>query len=340
MPWRVLITAQAMARSGQAAITRLREAGHELIFPIQPSLPTPEELGVLLQGVDAVIAGVERYDDSLFDLPGAKDLKLISRWGVGYDSIDIPAATRAGIAVAYTPGLLNETVADYAFSLLCSVARRVYTGHLEMAQGKWVPSWGHNIHDKTLGLVGCGRIGLAVARRASGFNMKVLAFDPRPSEEAAKLGVQFVGFETLLEQSDYVSVHAALSPQTRGLVGEAQLRRMKPSAYLINTSRGAILDEVALAKVLREGVIAGAALDTFQVEPLPKDHVFHGVPNLLLTPHQASFTRETGALVSEAAGDAVLNAAMGRRPRWLVDESVLASTALRFPVSSAAPSIA
>lgn len=340
MPWRVLITAQAMARSGQAAITRLREAGHELIFPVQLNLPTPEELGILLLGVDAVIAGVERYDQAIFTSASAKDLKLISRWGVGYDSIDIPAATRAGIAIAYTPGLLNETVADYAFSLLSSVARRVYAGHLEMAQGKWAPSWGHNIHDKTLGLVGCGRIGLAVARRASGFNMNVLAYDPSPSEEAKKLGVQFVGFDELLERSDFVSLHAALSPQTRGLIGEAQLRRMKSSAYLINTSRGAILDEVALAKALRDGVIAGAALDTFQTEPLPQDHVFHGVPNLLLTPHQASFTRETGALVSDAAGQAVLNASSGLRPRWLVDEAVLSSSVLRFPLTGGQSPIA
>jgi phosphoglycerate dehydrogenase-like enzyme len=337
MPWRVLITAQAMARSGQAAITRLREAGHELIFPIQPGLPTPDELGGLLPGVDAVIAGVERYDEPIFALPATRDLKLISRWGVGYDSINIPAATRAGVAIAYTPGLLNETVADYAFSLLCSVARRVYCGHLELAQGKWVPSWGHNIHDKTLGLVGCGRIGLAVARRASGFNMRVLAVDPQPSEEARKLGVQFVDLDTLLQESDFVSLHAALIAQTRGLMGEAQFRRMKSSAYLINTSRGAILDEAALAKALHQGVIAGAALDTFQVEPLPKDHVLHGVPNLLLTPHQASFTRETGALVSEAAAQAVLEAAQGRRPRWLVDESVLNSASLRMSQSSIVP---
>lgn len=333
MPWRVLITAHAMARSGQAALARLREAGHELVFYDRSGFPSPDELLSLLPGINAVIASIERYDAAVFAAPAAQGLKLISRWGVGYDSVDVPAATRAGVPVAYTPGLLNETVADYAFSLICSVARRVFAGHFDLAQGKWAPCWGHNIHDQVLGLVGCGRIGLAVARRASGFNMKILGFDPQPSDDARRMGVEFVSLDELLERSDFVSLHAALTPQTRGLIGAEQLRRMKRSAYLINTARGPMVDEAALAQALREGVIAGAALDAFHTEPLPPGHFLQGVPNLLLTPHQASFTHETGALVSNAAADAVLAAASGRRPRWLVDESVLQSTALRTPLT-------
>lgn len=318
-----------MASAGHAAIARLRGAGHELIFPVQTNTPSPEELLNQLNGIDAIIAGVERYPESVLRAPGARGLKLISRWGVGYDSIDIPCATQAGIVVAYTPGLLNETVADYAFTLLCALARRVHLGHLEMAGGKWAPSWGHNIHEKTLGLVGCGRIGQAMARRSAGFGMRVIAFDPKPSPDAILSGIEFVTLEKLLSESHFVSIHASLSPQTRGLIGDQQLRRMKPTAYLINTARGGLVDEQALAAVLKEGLIAGAALDTFQEEPLPPNHVLHGVPNLLLTPHQASFTRETGAAVSDAAAQAVIDASNGVRPRWVVDETVLTSSALR-----------
>jgi phosphoglycerate dehydrogenase-like enzyme len=159
--------------------------------------------------------------------------------------------------------------------------------------------------------------------------MRVIAYDPKPSPDAIRAGIEFVPLERLLSESHFVSIHAALTPQTRGLIGDAQLRLMKPTAYLINTARGALVDEQALAVALKEGVLAGAALDTFQEEPLAPDHVLHGAPNLLLTPHQASFTRETGAAVSEAAAQAVLDAANGVRPRWIVDEAVLESPSLR-----------
>ncbi len=301
----------------------------ELIFPIRPGTPTPQELPGLLEGVDAVLASVEKYTEEVFSLPQSQSLKLISRWGVGYDSIDIPAATRSGVLVAYTPRLLDETVADYAFSLLCALARRVYVGHLEMTQGNWIPTWGHNIHEKTLGLIGCGRIGMAMARRGIGFGMRLIAYDPKPSPEAIRAGIEFVPLDQLLSESHFVSIHAALTPQTRGLVGADQLRRMKPNAYLINTSRGPLVDEVALGKALTEGVIAGAALDVFATEPLPKESPLRGVPNLLLTPHQASFTRETGAAVSEAAAQAIIDAFNGKRPKCLVDESVLNSPSIR-----------
>lgn len=333
-PWRILVTAAAMARSGTAALSRLREAGCELTLPVLSSKPSGAALKALLLGMDGVIASVEKYDSAVFSDPDLAQLKLISRWGVGFDSIDIPAASDAGILVAYTPGFLNETVADYSFSLLCALARRVHTGHLELSQGRWIPSWGHNIHGKTLGIVGCGRIGQVMARRASGFGMRILATDPQPSTEARATGVQYVSFEELLEQSDFISIHAASTPETRGMFNEQALRRMKPSAYLINTSRGALVEEVALAKALREGLIAGAALDTFVIEPLPKDHPFADAPNLLLTPHQASFTKETGALVSDAAAQAVLDAMCGKAPRFLVDPMAVQSPRLRLSLKS------
>ena len=283
--------------------------------------------------MDAVYASVDKYTADVLASPAAARLKIISRWGVGYDSIDIPAATREGIVVAYTPGLLNEAVADYAMSLLFALARRVHEGHQTLRTGAWKPTWGHDIGGKTLGLIGCGRIGQAVAKRASGFDMELLAYDPEPHPEAQRLGVRFVSLEELLAQSDFVSLHAALTPETRGLMGAAQLRQMKPSAYLINTSRGALLDEAALVRALREGWIAGAALDAFITEPLPPEHPFIHVPNILITPHQASFGFDTGARVSEAAAVALIAVKAGLRPKWVVNPDVFDSSALRMTLS-------
>ena len=329
MSWQVLITARTMNDVGQSALQLLRDAGCRLVIPPKAGPLPAVELAAALPGMDAVLASMDKFTADVLAGPSAATLKLISRWGVGYDAIDVPAATRAGVVVAYTPGLLNETVADYAFALLCAVARRVHEGHATMRAGEWRSAWGHDISGKTLGILGCGRIGQAMARRAAGFNLRLLGHDLAPNPEAEKLGVQFVSFDELLAQSDFLTLHAALTPQSRGLIGEAQLRRMKPSAYLINTARGALVDEAALVRALQEGWIAGAAIDAFVTEPLPADHPLRSAPNLLLTPHQASFARETGERVSLAAAQAIVDLQSGRKPRWVVNPDVFGSAALR-----------
>ncbi len=318
-----------MAEVGAAALQMLRDAGCEVVIPPARDRFSTADLAQLLPGVDAVLASSESYTGQILRGEEAATLKIISRWGVGYDAIDIGAATEAGICVAYTPGLLNETVADYAFTLLCAVARRVHQAHLEMTQRSWHKLWGQNIHGKTLGLVGCGRIGQAMARRAAGFQMRVLACDPVRNPEAERMGVTYVSLPDLLAAGDFVSLHLALTDQTRGLIGYPQLQLMKRSACLINTARGAMIDEPGLARALREGLLAGAALDVFATEPLPKDHIFYETPNLLLAPHQASCTHQTGAELSHAAAEAILELMRGRRPRWLVEPAVVASSKLR-----------
>jgi len=317
-----------MSKVGGASLDMMRAAGCDVVLASKMGPLPANELQAALPSFDAILASVDHFTADV--LRSAADLKLISRWGVGFDSIDIPTATALGIPVAYTPGLLNNAVADYAFSLLCAVARRVAVGHMQLSQGgTWKPTWGHDIYGKTLGIVGCGRIGQAVAKRASGFDMKVLGFDPTRSAEAEKLGVNFVSLEELLQQSDFVSLHMALTPETRGLISEPQLGLMKKTAYLINTARGPVVDEPALARALEAGVIAGAALDVFEKEPLAKDHIFHKTPNLLLSPHQSSWAHETGASVSRASAEAIINAMQGRKPRWVVDEGAYASPNLR-----------
>jgi phosphoglycerate dehydrogenase-like enzyme len=331
MNWNVLITASPLAAAvGATARTLLGGPEFSLLHPRKYG-PLPEaEILPLLTGMDAVYSSVDRYTAAVLASPEASRLKVISRWGVGYDSIDVAAATREGIVIAYTPGLLNEAVADYAMALLFGIARRIHEGHVSMRAGQWAPTWGHDIAGKTLGLVGCGRIGQAVAKRAAGFGMRLLAFDPVPNAEARNLGIEFVPLDVLLAESDFVSLHAALTTETRGLMGEAQFRRMKPTAYLVNTARGAVIDETALIRALKEGWIAGAALDAFITEPLPVDHPLLGAPNLLLTPHQASFGFDTGSRVSEAAAQAIVDCHAGRRPRWVVNPEVYDSSALRL----------
>ena len=329
MSWKVLITARTLDEVGQQAVALLKNAGCELVIPPKYGPHPADTLSKLLPGNDAVFASMDKFTAEVLGSEAARDLKVISRWGVGYDAIDVPAATKNGIVVAYTPGLLNETVADCAFALLLSIARRIHLGHQGMSAGRWEPHWGHDVHGKTLGILGCGRIGLAMARRSTGFNMRILAHDIRANPEAEKLGIQFVSLDELLAQSDFVSLHAALTPENRGLLNEARLRKMKPTAYLINTARGALIDETALAKVLNEGVIAGAALDAFVTEPLPAEHPLRTAKNVLLTPHLASFARETGSRVSDTGAQAIVDLMNGLRPQFVVNPEVYKSAALR-----------
>ena len=332
MSWNVLITARTMNETGLRALQSLRDVGCNVIIPPRQGPLNENELLEKLPLVDAVLASMDKFTDKVLSAPEAKSLKLISRWGVGYDAIDIPAATRNGIVVAYCPGMLNEAVADLAFALLCAIARRVHEGHLIMRGGAWRIPWGHNIHGKTLGILGCGRIGQAMARRASGFGMKLLGYDIAPNDEAKRIGIQFVSLDELLAQSDFLSLHSALTAENRNMIGEAQLRRMKPTSYIINTARGALIDENALLRGVTEKWIAGAALDAYAVEPLPKDHPLRGAPNVLLTPHQASCSYETGEQVSGAAAAAIVELMNGRKPRWVVDEKVYGAANLRAKV--------
>ena len=329
MSWKVLITARTMNEVGASALQLLRDAGCDLIIPPVPGPFPADELLKRLPGMDAALASMDKFNAAVLASPAATKLKIISRWGVGYDAIDVPAATQAGIVVAYTPGLLDETVADFAFALLLALARRVHIGHSDMSNGVWRGVWGNDVFGKTLGILGCGRIGRAVARRATGFNMRLIAHDVQPNPEAEKLGVRFVSLDELLAESDFLSLHAALTTQNRGLIGEGQLHRMRKTAYLINTARGALVDENALARALHEGRIAGAALDAFGIEPLPADHVLRKAPNVLLTPHLASFARETGERVSSTAAQAIVDLMNGRRPALVVAPEVFDAASLR-----------
>jgi glyoxylate reductase len=329
MAWRILITARTFEVVGKPAIEYLLSKGCEVTIPPKWGPLGESELLEQLEGHDAVLCSPDAYGAKIFESEEAKCLKIISRWGVGYDSIDVQAATSAGIPVAYTPGVLDEAVADYAFALLLTLARRTYSVHQTMREGGWQPEWGVDIAGKTIGIIGCGRIGRAVAKRAKGFNMRLLGYDVMPHNDARALGVDFVDLDNLLQESDFVSIHAALNDENREMIGAKAFQTMKPSAMLINTARGAHVNEKALAEALREGWISGAALDTYLTEPLPKDHPFRSTPNLLLSPHQASSSRETGERVSMTAARAIVDLMEGRCPELLVNPDVIHQPQLR-----------
>jgi len=335
MSWNVLITARTFAVVGKPAVAFLESKGCQVTIPPKWGPLKGNELLEQLKGQDAVLCSPDAYDAAVFASPEASQLKILSRWGVGYDSIKIDDATQAGIPVAYTPGLLDEAVADYAFALLLTMARRTYSVHQTMREGGWQAEWGVDLCGKTLGIIGCGRIGRAVAKRAGGFDMKRIAFDVQPHPEAEAMGVEFVDLDTLLAQSDFVTIHAALNEANQGMIGEAELKKMKPGALLVNTARGGHVQEAPLVQALKEGWIAGAALDAYVQEPLPSDHPFRSTPNLLMSPHQASSSFETGERISMAAAEAIVDLMEGRTPRLLVNPEVLNQPQLRATKSSA-----
>jgi glyoxylate reductase len=236
----------------------------------------------------------DRIDADLMET--APHLKVISQCAVGYDNIDVEAATARGIAVGNTPGVLTDATADFAFTLVMSAARRIVEGMDFVRAGKW-QTWGltlllgQDVFGATLGIVGLGRIGQAVAKRARGFDMQILYFDQQHQPEIEKtLGVEFCSLNELLTESDFVTLHVNLTDETRGLIGSPEFELMKPTATLINTARGPIVEPDALYTALKTGQIAYAALDVTDPEPLPSDHKLMTLPNLIVAPHIASAT--------------------------------------------------
>ena len=265
----------------------------------------------LLHDADgAIISSMPITAEVLDEVPR---LKVIALRGVGYDSVDIPAATARGIPVAVAPGF-TDSVADYVFGLLLAVARQVAQADRVVRGGRWEVLVSTNIAGKTLGIIGLGRIGKAVARRARGFDMPILATDVVQDETFAALhGVRYVTLEELLRQADVVSINAPLQGDTRHLIDSQALASMKPTAYLINTARGDLVDEAALAEALRAGRLAGAGLDVFHDEPL-QDSPLRGLDNVVLSPHLAAYSREGLCETGVLAARAVLAVLAGGRP--------------------------
>jgi glyoxylate reductase len=277
-------------------------------------LPPPrDELLRRVAGCDGVLTLLtDRVDDEFLDAAGP-GLKVVSNYAVGFDNIDVAACARRGIPVGNTPGVLTETTADLAWALLMAAARRLPEGDRYVRDGRW-KTWGPllllgpDVHGATIGIVGFGRIGQAVARRAQGFGMRILYHDVAelPDEVTAPFGATYQPLEAVLAQSDFVSLHVNLSPVTRHLINAETLAWMKPTAVLVNTSRGPVVDQRALADALRDGTIWAAGLDVTDPEPIPMDDPLVGLDNCLIVPHIASASRATrGKMAAMAAANLV-----------------------------------
>jgi glyoxylate reductase len=287
----------------------------------QDELPPPrDELLKAIEGCAGVLTLLtDRVDDEFLDRAGP-GLKVVSNFAVGFDNIDVPACTARGVAVGNTPGVLTETTADLAWALLMAAARRLPEADRYVRDGHW-RTWGPmllmgpDVHGATIGIVGFGRIGQAVARRATGFGMRILYHDLQRASPAieAEYGTTFMTLEGLLPQSDFVTLHVNLSPETSGLINRERLGWMKPTAVLVNTSRGPVVDSMALADALRSGGIAAAALDVTDPEPIPVDHPLVGLDNCLIVPHIASASRATRGLMATMAAANLLAGVSGER---------------------------
>jgi glyoxylate reductase len=289
-----------------AGLHKIMEACEVDLWP-EDMPPSYEILQHRVKGVDGILSLLtDRMDAALMDAAG-KQLKVISQMAVGVDNIDVEAAKQRGVKVGHTPGVLTEATADLAFALLLASARRIVEAVDYIRTGKW-QTWGPktllgaDLNGATLGIIGLGRIGQAVARRASGFNMRLIAYNGgRTPPEAEALKVQIVDFDTLLRESDFISLHTPLTSQTRHLINTQTLLKMKRTAILINTARGPVVDQKALYQALRDGVIAAAGLDVTDPEPIPLDDPILTLPNVTVIPHIASasqWTRDQMAIIA------------------------------------------
>ena len=324
MPYKVSVTREIP----DPGIPIVREIAPDARINPDDRVLTRGELLDYVRGCDGVLCLLtDPIDADALDAAGAQ-CRIFANYAVGYNNIDVAAATARGIMVTNTPGVLTDATADHAWALLFSVARRIVEGDAFMRAGKfegWGPMMflGGDITGKTLGIVGAGRIGAAMALKSRGFGMRVLYADVARNEELeSDLGAQWVDLDTLLAESDFVSLHVALTPETVHLINAERLGKMKPTAYLINTSRGPVVDEIALVDALTSRRIAGAGLDVYEDEPAMKPGLAD-CPNAVIVPHIASATNWTRSKMAEMAATNLVAGLRGETPPNLVNPEVL-----------------
>ncbi len=303
--YRVLITPRSFAKTDDSPIELLNSSGCETVRITGDKEEVRRKLFEQLPVADAVIAGLEEYDRSL--LLRADKLRVISRYGVGYDRIDLKAASERNIAVTITPGANDDSVADMAMALMLAAARNVSYIDFCIKNNNEQRPLGVEMWKKTLGVVGAGRIGKGVVRRAKGFEMKILCYDQYRDDEFAKAhDMQYVDFDTLLKESDFITIHTPLNDQTRNLFAAEQFRRMKKTAVLVNAARGGIVSETDLYEALKNGVIGAAALDATEKEP-PYGNPLLSLPNVTVTPHMGASTIDAVSRMGMIAAQNVLD---------------------------------
>jgi D-3-phosphoglycerate dehydrogenase len=319
----VAVTVGSFTPSPEGPLSGLYGAGYTVRHhPHSPSTPTAQTIADLV-GCEAVVASSETYDDAVF--AALPRLRHVARFGVGYDAIDLAAATRHGVVVTTTPGANASAVADLAFGLILATARDIAGHDRAIRGGTWRSRSGADVYEATLGIIGLGRIGRGVAHRARGFDMRVIAHDPFPNTDYATANdIELLSIEAVMGEADFVTVHVPSSNETDGLIGADLLRLMKPTAFLINTARGRIVDEDALYVALRDRWIAGAGLDVRRVEP-PVDERFNALTNVIMTPHTAASTVGAQMRSGEMVTAQIRAVLRGEAPEGLMNADVMAA---------------
>ncbi|WP_434629407.1 phosphoglycerate dehydrogenase [Thermoanaerobacterium thermosaccharolyticum] len=284
------------------------ETGHPL---------NENELKELIKDVDGVIVGIDKLTKDV--LNKAEKLKVITKYGVGLDNIDVDYAKKLGIKITYTPGANKDSVADLVFALMLGLSRDLLKLDSTVRNNKWNKIIGTEVYGKTIGIIGTGNIGKCVAKRAKGFDMNILAYDiNKDYKYAEEIGMKYVDLETLLKESDYITLHIPLTSDMHHLIDEKELDMMKPTAYIINTSRGEIINEEALYKALKEKRIAGAALDVYEVEP-PVNNKFLQLENVILSPHCGASTKDAIFRMSMMAVEGLKSVLENKKPKYLYE---------------------
>lgn len=311
----VVVGATAFNKQGEV-ITPLTSAGHQVRYHELGPARSADEVVAALQDAASVLAGSEFYPREVLErLP---NLRHIGRVGVGYDAVDLSAATERGVLVTTTQGANDWAVADHAFALMLTLCHRVALGDRQIRAGRWDRTPGVDLWRKTIGVVGLGRIGKGVVERASGFRMKILAHEPYPDQEFVhRYNVELVSLDELLRRSDFITLHLPNAAETYHIIDAEMLSLVKPTAYLVNTARGPLIDEDALEQALEQGRLAGAGLDVREVEP--GDSRFSRFDNVALTAHTAGVTHEAIDAMSQMAAQSAVDALAGRQPHGLVN---------------------
>ena len=325
MSRRVLITPRTFGKTDPTPMTLLQEAGYELVFNPYGRPLMQDEMIPLIRETDGIIVGLDQIDDEV--LRHARRLKVISKYGAGVDNIDLKSAKKRGIIVTNTPGVNSSAVAELAIGLMLSVARRISESDRKIRRGEWGRYPGFELTGKTLGIIGTGQIGKQLASKVRGFDMSIIAHDIEPDHAwAENMGVSYVTFPELIKEADIVSLHLPLNEDTYHLIGKDELAQFKPTAILINTSRGELVDESSLYPALRERQLLGAGLDVYEDEPL-KDSLLKTLDNIVLTSHIGAHTEEAVRDMGRTAVSNLIRVLNGEIPEHLVDEEVHNPTA-------------
>jgi phosphoglycerate dehydrogenase-like enzyme len=320
MPGTVIVTARSVAGC-EPALQLLRDGGCDVQVHDTPSPADEAAMAALVRPADALIVAMEPLTAGV--LAAAPRLKVIARPGVGFDTVDLAAATRQGVAVTVAAGTNHESVADFTFALLLAAARGLLPCAASVAAGGWSRHTGSEVWGKTLAVVGWGRIGQAVARRARGFDLRVLAVSRSATDDALRAaGAERTTLDDALRSADFVSLHLPLTDATARLIDAPRLAAMKPGAFLVNTARGGLVDEAALADAVRRGHLGGAAVDVLCEQGARSASPLIGVPGIVVTPHMAALSREASARVAMSAAHSVLAVLRGERPPHLVNPEV------------------